>query len=213
MIKHIVAHFKALVAWGKHHTRKILLSLIILTLLPNLITLALALPRWNTIANAPARPVAIVFGAGLLPYGQPTPALEDRISSAASLYRNGKVQSLLMSGERRSNLYDEPAAMQAYAIKLGVPSQAILLDGAGYHTYSSCYRAKNVFQVQQAVLITTDYHLPRALFLCSALGIDSIGVASGWGSSPRGPNYFLGALREIPSTFAVFKEVTLGPDN
>jgi vancomycin permeability regulator SanA len=213
MVKNFAAHFKSLFAWGNHHARKTLVTLVIILLLPNLITLAMALPRWYSPSSAPARPIAVVFGAGLLPGGQPTPALEDRISSAAGLYLKGQVQSLLMSGERRSDLYDEPAAMQAYAIKLGVPRQAIILDGAGYHTYASCYRAKNEFQVHQAILVTTDYHLPRALFLCNALGIDSIGVASGWGSSLRGPNYFLGALREIPATFTAFKEAILGPEN
>jgi SanA protein len=138
------------------------------------------------------------------------PALEDRILFAANLYRNGKVQTILMSGDRRSDSYDEPAAMRTYAIKLGVPEKAIILDNAGFRTYDTCYRAKNIFHLDEAILVTTDYHLPRALFLCNSLGIDATGIASGWGSSARGPLYFLGILREIPATYTAIKEVTLG---
>jgi vancomycin permeability regulator SanA len=192
---------------------KVIILLGLLLLLPNVITLAMAIPRWQTVDTASPRPVAIVFGAGLNPDGSPMPALEDRVLFAANLYRVGKAQTLLMSGDRRSDQYDEPAAMQKYAEKLGVPPQAILLDNSGFRTYDTCYRAKNLFNIDKAILVTTDYHLPRALFLCNSLGIDSIGIASGWGSSPRGRVYFLGILREIPATYTAFKEILEGKES
>jgi SanA protein len=212
MLKSFWQYLNSLFVWVKRHHRLLLFILLFVLLLPNAITCMLAIPRIRTPQTAQARPVAIVFGAGLLPNGQPTPALEDRVSTAASLYRSGLVQSILMSGERNSSGYDEPAAMQTYAMSFGLPARAILLDGAGYRTYDTCYRARNTFNIRQAILVTTDYHLPRALFLCNALGIDSTGIATGWGASPRGPNYFLGILREIPATFTAFKEITFGPD-
>jgi SanA protein len=209
MVKIKTGRFKNMVAGGKQLFRKILIPLVILALLPNLVMLTMSLPRWKSIESVPAKPVAIVFGAGLNPDGTPMPALEDRILYAANLYRNAKVQSILMSGDRRSDSYDEPATMRTYAIKLGVPEKAIILDNAGFRTFDTCYRAKNIFHLDAAILVTTDYHLPRALFLCNSLGIDSTGIASGWGSSARGPTYFLGILREIPATYTAFKEITL----
>jgi vancomycin permeability regulator SanA len=189
---------------------KVIILLGLILLLPNLVTLAMAIPRWQTVDSASPRPVAIVFGAGLNPDGSPMPALEDRILYAANLYKAGKVRIILMSGDRRSDAYDEPAAMHAYAVKLGVPEQAIILDNAGFRTYDTCYRGKRIFHVDSAILVTTDYHLPRALLLCNSLGIDSTGVASGWGSSSRGPVYYLGILREIPATYSAFIEIFSG---
>jgi SanA protein len=186
---------------------KTILVLVLILLLPCLVTLALAIPRWQTVDSASPKPAAIVFGAGLYPDGSPMPALEDRILYAANLYKAGKVRIILMSGDRRSDAYDEPAAMQAYAVKLGVPEKAIVKDNAGFRTYDTCYRAKNIFHLDSAILVTTDYHLPRALFLCNSLGVDSTGVASGWGSSVRGPYYYLGIIREIPATYTAFKEI------
>jgi vancomycin permeability regulator SanA len=138
------------------------------------------------------------------------PALEDRVKFAADLYKASKASQLLMSGDKQSDSYDEPSAMFAYAVKLGVPEKAVIRDNAGFRTYDTCYRAKTLFHIDQAILVTTDYHVPRALFLCNSLGIDSTGVASGWGSSPRGPVYYLGIIREIPATITAFNEVYSG---
>src|SRR5512133_4040838 len=132
MVKKITGRPKNLIAGGKRLFRKTLIPLVILALLPNLVTLTMSLPRWKSFQSAPVRPVVIVFGAGLYPDGPPMPALEDRILYAANLYHNGKVQTILMSGDRRSDSYDEPAAMRTYAIKLGIPEKAIILDNAGF---------------------------------------------------------------------------------
>jgi SanA protein len=132
--------------------------------------------RVYTADNAPTAPVAIVFGAGLRRDGGPTPVLRDRIDTAVELYRAGKVKKLLMSGDNRFVDYNEPGAMKAYAIQLGMPEQDIVLDYAGRRTYDTCYRAKHIFGVEQALVVTQRFHLPRAVYTCNALGIQASGV-------------------------------------
>jgi vancomycin permeability regulator SanA len=124
----------------------------------------------------PARRVAIVFGAGLWRNGTATPVLHDRVQTAANLYFAGKVEKLLMSGDNRFVDYNEPAVMRDLALSLGVPEDAIVLDYAGRRTYDTCYRAKAIFGVTEAILVTQAFHLPRAIYLCNELGVDSVGV-------------------------------------
>jgi SanA protein len=126
--------------------------------------------------NVPQKPAAIVFGAGLTPSGGPSAVMRDRVRTASELYFTGKVQKLLMSGDNSTIYYNEPAAMRNYAISLGVPEEDIVLDYAGRRTYDTCYRARAIFGLEQAILVTQDFHLPRALYLCNALGVDSVGV-------------------------------------
>jgi len=120
--------------------------------------------------------IAIVFGAGLHWDGSPTPVLRDRVKAAVRLYDQGKVQKLLFSGDNRFVDYNEPGAMHEYALELGVPEEDIVLDFAGRRTYDTCYRAKAIFKVDQAILVTQRFHLPRAIFLCDQMGIASQGV-------------------------------------
>ena len=103
-------------------------------ILPRLFAGIYSWPRITDVPNAPNREVAIVFGAGLWFDGSPTPVLRDRIETAAELYISGKVKKLLMSGDNRFQNYNEPGAMQAYAIELGVPEEDIVLDYAGQPT-------------------------------------------------------------------------------
>lgn len=125
---------------------------------------------------APARRVAIVFGAEVRRDGTPSTILRDRVETAVDLYRSGKVEKLLMSGDNRFVDYNEPESMRQYALTLGMPDSDIVLDYAGRRTYDTCYRAKEIFGVDSAVLVTQGFHLPRALFLCNAFGIDAVGV-------------------------------------
>jgi SanA protein len=130
-----------------------------------------------TIEDAPTNyQVAIVFGAGLHWDGSPTPVLRDRVKTAVQLYEDGKVEKLLFSGDNRFEDYNEPGAMFDYAIQLGVPADDIVLDYAGRRTYDTCYRAKAIFKLDKALLITQKFHLPRAIFLCQQMGIESSGV-------------------------------------
>lgn len=120
--------------------------------------------------------IAIVFGAGLERNGGPTPILYDRVATAVDLYKAGKVSKLLLTGDNRFINYNEPEVMRQTAVQLGVPNDALVLDYAGRRTYDSCFRARDIFGVKHAILVTQAFHLDRALYLCNSLGLDSIGV-------------------------------------
>jgi len=145
-------------------------------LLPRFVLLLYAKPRTYSAQSVPLRRVAIVFGAGLNRDGTPALVLRDRVQTAANLYFGGKVEKLLMSGDNRFVNYNEPEAMKQYALELGVPEADIVLDYAGRRTYDTCYRAHAIFGVDSAILVTQNFHLPRALYLCNMLGVDGIGV-------------------------------------
>lgn len=125
-----------------------------------------------------SRRIAIVFGAGLTRSGEPTPALYDRVATAVDLYQRRLVDKLLLTGDNRFINYNEPEAMRRTAVKLGVPAGDLVLDYAGRRTYDSCYRAREIFGVNRAILVTQAFHLDRALYLCDTFGIDSIGVVA-----------------------------------
>ena len=127
---------------------------------------------------APIAPVAIVFGAGVRGDGRLSPMLRDRMDTAITLYRAGKVRKLLVSGDNRFVDYNEPGAMYDYAVEAGIPSADVVRDYAGRRTYDTCYRARAVFGVTDALLVTQRFHLPRALFTCRNLGIAAAGVSA-----------------------------------
>jgi len=157
----------------------ILLGLSLVILLAARLTTGLAARgQVYTASTVPAGRVAIVFGAGLSRSGFPTAVLQDRVAMAARLYFAGKVEKLLLSGDNRSIYHDEPGAMRQYALLLGVPEDALVLDSAGLRTYDTCYRARAIFGLTSAILVTQNFHLPRALYECNALGVASIGVAA-----------------------------------
>jgi len=153
----------------------ILLGLLVL-FLPRIITSVYAAFQTFSVEDVAADRVAIVFGAGLRRDGSPTAVLRDRVQTAVQLYREGKAEKLLMSGDNRFENYNEPEAMRQYARSLGVPDDAIVLDYAGRRTYDTCYRARYIFGVESAILVTQKFHLSRALFTCNALGVKAVGV-------------------------------------
>lgn len=150
----------------------------------------------------PARPVAIVFGAGVSPSGRPSPVLAARVESAFDLYQAGKVRKLLLTGDNRFIWYNEPGAMADYLAERGVPRSDLVLDYAGRRTYDSCYRARHIFGVEEAILVTQNYHLDRALFTCNGLGIEAIGLAS----NRTGAGLF-NWLRELPAMAVAWWDV------
>jgi SanA protein len=192
---------------------KILLILIILglfvLLVPRLVTGLYARGRVYTSSDVPTRRVAIVFGAGLWRNGSPTPVLADRVTTAANLYLAGKVEKLLMSGDNRFVEYNEPEAMRQLALSLGVPDNAIVLDYAGRRSYDTCYRAKTIFKVDQAILVTQAFHMPRAIYLCNHLGVDSIGVTSDVQYYRKSTRLYWN-MRELSATLAALWDVHLG---
>lgn len=163
-----------------------LLILILILLLPVLIVGIPVGLRWWTdyrykqdiydLERVPPRRVAIVFGAGVWPDGTLSAVLADRVDTAIALYQQGRVEKLLMTGDNRFANYNEPQHMREYALARGVPDGDIVLDYAGRRTYDSCYRARHIFGVTDAVLVTQAYHLDRALFLADHIGIDAVGV-------------------------------------
>ena len=133
---------------------------------------------YESVEAMPPRPVALVLGAGLWSDGSLTPVLADRVATAADLYQAGKVEKLLCSGDNRRVDYNEPAAMKAYAIRLGVPEADVVLDYAGRRTYDSCYRARAIFGVERAMVVTQRFHTARAIYTCEALGLDVVAVTA-----------------------------------
>jgi vancomycin permeability regulator SanA len=130
------------------------------------------------IQSLPKRHAAIVPGAGIDTNGEPTPYLKWRVETAVKLYKAGRVQKILMSGDNSTKQYNEPVVMKKYALKLGAKDKDVVLDYAGYSTYDTCYRARYIFGVEDAIIVTQGYHLPRAVMTCNDLGIKSIGVAA-----------------------------------
>jgi SanA protein len=171
------------------------------------------LVAWNKTygeSDVPVRRVAIVFGAGLTRSGEATPILKDRVETGARLYFARKAEKLLMSGDNRFIEYNEPEAMRQYALSLGVPDRDIVLDYAGRRTYDSCYRAKEIFGVREAILVTQKFHLARALFLCNALGLDGVGVEANNRAYLKRSLLFWN-LRELPATVTAFADVLTRP--
>jgi SanA protein len=163
--------------------------------------------------EAPARRVAIVFGARVYSSGRPSAMLADRVAAAADLYHAGTVDALLLTGDNSTEYYNEPAAMREYALALGVPDDAIVLDYGGRRTYDSCYRARHIFMVEDAVAVTQQFHLPRTLLTCRALGIDAVGVAADY-QRPSGysrVSLSYSRTREIPATVVALLDVLRRP--
>ena len=175
-------------------------------IVPRLITTLYSMNKIYQKENAPSERVVLVFGAGLRRDGTPTPILRDRVETAADLYFSGKVEKILMSGDNRFLEYNEPESMRQYALSLGVPDEAIVLDYAGRRTYDTCYRAKAIFGVENTLLVTQKFHLPRALFICNALGIKAVGVEATNRRYWRG-SLFIWNFREQLATVGAFLDV------
>jgi len=146
--------------------------------------------------GVPGAPVAIVLGAGIDGNGTPSPFLSERLAVAVQLYRQGTVRALLMSGDNSRAGYDEVGVMAAQAGRLGVPAEAIVQDHAGFDTYSSCYRARSVWGISRAVVVSQPFHLARAVWLCRQLGVQAVGA--GTASDPVPPTTY-GWIREVPA--------------
>lgn len=123
----------------------------------------------------------LIFGAGVWENGVPSPILADRLDEGARLYKKGAADRILVSGDHGRAEYDEVNAMKRYLVNAGVPSEHIFMDHAGFSTYESVVRAKEVFGVRKAILVTQKYHLYRALYIAEHTGVEAIGS----GADPR----------------------------
>lgn len=120
----------------------------------------------------------MVLGCGVRPDGSPSGMLSDRLDQGISLYNSGVSDRLLMSGDHGKVNYDEVNLMKQVAIDQGVPSENIFMDHAGFSTYESMYRARDIFQVKKIVIVTQKYHMYRALYVAQAMGMEAYGVPS-----------------------------------
>ncbi len=176
--------------------------------IPRLVTAIYSAGRIFSVEKSPPSAVAVVFGAGLLRDGTPTPVLRDRVATAVSLYKSGKIKKILMSGDNRFVDYNEPGSMRAYAISLGVPADDIVLDYAGRRTYDTCFRAKAIFQLDEVILVTQNFHLPRALFICNFVGLKAWGVSADL-RQYRKSSHLSWQLRETPATLVALWDVLI----
>ncbi len=125
--------------------------------------------------NVTESQAAVVLGASLIQRA-PSPVLADRLDTALELYLKKSVKKLVLTGDNRNIDYNEPMAMKRYLLVKGVPEEDLILDYAGRRTYDSCYRAREIFGLKSIVLVTQEFHLPRALYLCNKLGLQAFGV-------------------------------------
>ena len=200
----------------RRHRRRpwLILTVVLLTplLCVSLVELRLFIAARGAIYHdtdaVPTRRVAIIFGAQVLPEGQLSVALAHRVDAGIALYRAGKVAQLLMTGDSREENYDEIGTMRDYAIERGVPASAILLDPAGLRTYDSCYRARSIFGIgdNEAILVTQEYHLPRAIYTCAGLGVRASGYVAAPFGGPRGQD---ADLREHPARWLAWWQLNV----
>ncbi|MGW4545925.1 SanA/YdcF family protein [Streptomyces violaceorubidus] len=164
--------------------------------------------RLRTVADVPRTEVAVVFGAGLWD-GEPSPYLARRLDAAAQLYRAGRIEVVLVSGDNSREEYDEPDAMRAYLVRHGVPDGRIVADYAGFDTWDSCVRAKRIFGVDRAVLISQGFHIRRAVALCRQAGVASYGVGV---DDAHDVTWYYGGAREILAAGKAAWDAVFEPD-
>ncbi|MCK4782066.1 YdcF family protein [Candidatus Parcubacteria bacterium] len=131
---------------------------------------------FSDINNAPEAQTALILGAKVFKQERMSSMLEDRSLTALELYYNGKVKKILISGDHGKKDYDEVNTVKNWLLQKGVLAEDIFLDHAGFDTYDSLFRAKHIFQVESLIIITQNFHLPRAVYLGRNLGIDAYGL-------------------------------------
>lgn len=159
-------------------------------------------PHIVAAADAPKAPVALVLGTGLNPDGTPSPRLAARLEVALGLWQHGKVGAILVSGDNQRPEYDEPTAMKTYLVAHGVPNEVVVTDPAGLDTHASCVRAVKVYGVKEAILVSQSYHLPRAITLCSAVGMKVTGVGDDT-ARQNWKRWLWGEVREVGANLKV----------
>ncbi|MGW7486802.1 SanA/YdcF family protein [Streptomyces sp. NPDC054786] len=193
---------------GRRRAYQVVVALTVLALAPATWMNATAGPRVRSVADVPAAPVAIVFGAGLW-NGAPSPYLAHRLDAAAALYDRGTVHAVLVTGDNSRHDYDEPDAMRAYLVRHGVPARKVVSDYAGFDTWDSCSRAHRIFGVDRAVLVSQGFHIRRALALCAAAGVDSYGVGV---AAKHDVTWAYGGVREVFAAGKAAVDALLRPD-
>ncbi|MDI3406295.1 SanA/YdcF family protein [Streptomyces cavernicola] len=195
---------------GRREWRRVVQAVMlgcVLALLPATWMHAVAADRVRAPGEVRAQ-VAVVFGAGLWG-GEPSPYLAHRLDAAAELYRAGSVEVVLVTGDNSREEYDEPDAMRRYLTARGVPDRRIVSDYAGFDTWDSCVRAREIFGVDRAVLISQGFHIRRAVALCQDAGVESYGVGV---AEPHDATWYYGGVRELLASGKAAADAFFEPD-
>ena len=156
----------------------------------------------------------LVLGCKIKPDGSPSNMLEDRLETGVTLWQKGASQKLLMSGDHGRVEYNEVGAMKQYALDKGVPSSAVFMDHAGFSTYDSIYRVKEIFEARKVLIVTQEYHLYRALYLAEKMGVDAYGVPADlrtyYGQTKRDVREVLARVKDFFKAFVQAKPIYLG---
>ena len=146
----------------------------------------------------------LVLGCGVREDGTPSHMLEDRLRRGVDLYQQGVAPKLLMSGDHGRTNYNEVGTMKQYAVDKGIPSEDVFMDHAGFSTYESMYRAKEIFAAEKIVIVTQEYHLYRALYIAERLSLDAYGVNADyrtyWGQTSREIREILARAKDFANT-------------
>lgn len=174
-------------------------AVVTVALLPAAWTLVFGAPGMRAVDQIHDEEVALVLGAGLRKDGRPSRYLEARLDIARQLYADGRVKVVLVSGDHGRVGHDEPTAMTQWLTEHGVKAEHIVQDHAGFDTYDSCVRAKRIFGVDRLVVVSQNYHLPRAISICRAVGVAAVGVGDDRMRHEYPVGWTLGAVRETVS--------------
>ena len=182
-------------------------ALVLLVALANIYVLLKGGDSTGEVADVPRTEVAIVPGALVKPDGEMSAMLADRVKQASALWHAGKVEKILVSGDHGTWKYDEPDTMRKALLRDGVAPRDIFEDHAGFDTWATMVRAKSIFGVRHAVVVTQGFHMPRALYLADAAGIDATGLTADlhqWGYQGR-----KSSVREVLSRVKAVVDVSL----
>jgi SanA protein len=158
---------------------------------------------YYSVKKTPKNNIGIIFGAGING-DQPSKYLKDRLDAGILLYKMKRINKILLSGDNGNDEHDELTVMKKYCFNHGVDTTKIFIDYAGFDTYSTMYRAKHIFKIKRATLISQKYHLNRAIYIGNKLGIKSVGFSANKGEYP---GYYYVTFREYLSIFKSFFDV------
>lgn len=161
---------------------------------------------YKKIADVPSKQVALILGARVYASGRMSDVMLDRAKTGVELYKAHKVRKILISGDHGTDGYDEVNAIKNYFLDMNVPKEDIFLDHAGFDTYDSVYRARDIFKVSSIIIVTQDFHLPRAVYLAHALGEDAVGFSA---DKQKYVSQNYNNFREIFSRMKAFLDVSI----
>jgi len=160
---------------------------------------------YTTIQQAPKAEVAMVLGASVTSKGVLSPVLKQRADKAIELYDAGRVKKILVTGDDGTKEHNEVYPVGKYLVASGIPQENIFLDHAGFDTYSSMYRARDVFGVTSVLVVSQYFHLPRAIFIARHLGLEASGV-----DASNDESYIKNSLREVPAFVKALIDLSVG---